>query len=189
MTRIVKQLALILALAALLPAPTALASGQDVRQDCGEDDRLDGTYTRAELQDGLNNLGGDLDEYSNCRAAINAALHAGPTATGSGHGGPGSGGKGSSGPLTPAQKRERAQQARSKHKKKQLQEELDKTGAVLDTASPGTIKAAGNGLPLSLLLVVIGLCSLGIAGVVFAAKRNPAFAKALRRVSLPKLRR
>jgi hypothetical protein len=187
MTRIVKQLALILALAALLPAPAALASGQDVRQDCGEDDTLDGTYTRAELQDGLNNLGGDLDEYSNCRAAINAALHAGPTAKGSNHGGPGSGGSG--GPLTPKQKREHAQQERSKHKKERLQEELDKTGAVLDTASPGTIKAASNGLPLSLLLVVIGLCSLGIAGVVFAAKRNPAFAKALRRVSLPKLRR
>jgi hypothetical protein len=185
MTGIFRQLALVLALAALLPVPAAFASGQDVRQDCGEDDSLEGTYTRAELQDALNNLGGDLDEYSNCRAAINAALHAGPTAKGS------SSGKGPAVALTPKEKRQRAEQVRSRTEKKKLQRELDKSGAALDQARPSTIKAAStaNGLPLPLLLVVIGLSSLGLAGTFFAAKRNPAFAKALRRVSLPKLRR
>jgi hypothetical protein len=185
MTRTIKQLTLILALAALLPLPAAFASGQDAIQDCSQDDSLDGKYTRAELQNALNNLGGDLDEYSNCRAAINAAMSAGPTAKGSGNKGPGGG------PLTPKEKRARAEQAQEKQQKERLRRELDKAGAALDPARPGTINAASaaNGMPLSLLLVLIGLASLSIAGVVFAARRNPAFAKALRRVPLPKLRR
>lgn len=186
MTRILKQLTLILAVAALLPATAALASGQDVRQDCSEDDSLDGKYTRAELQDALNNLGGDLDEYSNCRAAITAAMHAGPTAKGANNQ-RGPGGR----PLTPEERRERAERIEREQKKSRLLRKLDKAGTALAPTGPGAIKAASaaNGLPVSLLLALIGLVSLGIAGVVFAARRNPAFAKALRSVPLPKLRR
>jgi hypothetical protein len=192
MTRILKQLTLILALAALLPAPAAFAGGQDVKQDCSQDDSVDGKYTRAELQNALNNLGGDLDEYSNCRAAITAALHGGPTAKGAGtKGGPDGGGSGS-GPLTPAQKRERERAERAEQSRDRLRQEVEKAGAALGpSAGPGTIEAASaaGGMPASLLLVLLGLLSLGMAGVVFAARRNPTFAKALRSVPLPKLRR
>lgn len=64
------------ALAALLAlAPAAVASGFDVIADCNANNGLSGDYSAAQLQEALNSMPADVDEYSDCRAIISAALN------------------------------------------------------------------------------------------------------------------
>src|SRR3954466_8217034 len=81
------SLALIAVLLLGLPA-AAPASAAVVPRDCAQDGKLDKTYTQKELQDAERNLPSDIDEYTDCRSVIQAAMHGG-----SGNpGGPGPGG-------------------------------------------------------------------------------------------------
>jgi hypothetical protein len=70
------SLVLIAVLVLGLPA-AAHASGSDVIRDCAQDGKLDKTYTQKELQDAQNNLPSDIDEYTDCRSVIRAAMHGG----------------------------------------------------------------------------------------------------------------
>src|SRR4051794_6828156 len=69
-------LALIAVLLLGIPA-AAHASGSDVIRDCAQDGKLDKTYSQGELQNANANLPSDIDEYTDCRSVIRAALHGG----------------------------------------------------------------------------------------------------------------
>lgn len=77
-----------LSLLCLLAAPVAgLAAGSDaVLRDC-VDGQIDGSYTTSELQQARGRIPSDIDEYSDCRGAIDAAR-----TDNAGSGGPGGGG-------------------------------------------------------------------------------------------------
>jgi hypothetical protein len=65
-----------------LPA-AAHASGADVIRDCADDGKLNKQYSQKELRDADRNLPSDIDEYTDCRSAIRAAMHGGSGSTGS----------------------------------------------------------------------------------------------------------
>jgi hypothetical protein len=79
-TRLRTILALVAVLA--LGAAAALASGSDVIRDCAQDGQINKHYSQAELRDAEQNLPSDIDEYTDCRAAIRAAMGGGNGATG-----------------------------------------------------------------------------------------------------------
>ena len=70
------SLALIAVLLLGLPA-AAHASGVDVIRDCAQDGKLDKQYSQKELRDAEQNLPSDIDEYTDCRAAIRSAMSGG----------------------------------------------------------------------------------------------------------------
>ena len=91
---------LLLALVALALAPAgAMASGQDVIDDCSDDERIQGTYSQQEYNEALDELPTDVDGYSPCRDIITRARDAG--ASGGGGERRDSGGGGGGGKLTP----------------------------------------------------------------------------------------
>ena len=89
---------LLLALTVWAPVTAAWAatSPETVRailRDCEDDGSLSGSYRPSELRDAVRNIGTDLDQYSDCRDVINAAvLRAVSRPAGSGGGGGGAGG-------------------------------------------------------------------------------------------------
>ena len=64
-----------------LPWGEAVATPFRVIKDCNEDGELDGKYSNRELRQALDNLPSDIDEYSDCREVIAAAITAGSGAT------------------------------------------------------------------------------------------------------------
>ena len=61
----------VLALCAIAPA-FAVASSQEVLRDC-VDGKIDGTYSQKDFREALQNLSSDVDQYTDCRAVIEAA--------------------------------------------------------------------------------------------------------------------
>jgi len=197
-----------LALALLLPA-LAHASAAEVIRDCAEDGVVDGEYSNTELREAGRRLPADLDEYSDCRAAIRSKIRNGPSAgaaggpglnggvgptdgtdgggsagsrSGDGSSGSGSGTDGGRGsPPEPARKRELAR----------AETESLLGDRKVDPAAAGAFDEEGtaNGLPLPVLLAIIALVLLAVAGALYTLrKRRPAFVEgALRRV--PRFRR
>jgi hypothetical protein len=80
---------------AVVPAAWG-ASNARMIQDCAEDGTLDGSYPNRDLRRAANNLPADLDEYSDCRELIAAAITAGPGRK-QGRGGDDDGGGGAGG--------------------------------------------------------------------------------------------
>lgn len=68
-----------------LPA-AAMASGDTVLRDCGDDQELSRAYSQAEYKQALAHLPADLDEYTDCRAIIRAAQLANASKSGSNSG-------------------------------------------------------------------------------------------------------
>lgn len=198
--------AIFLALALLLPA-LAHASAAEVIRDCAEDGVIDGDYSNAELREAGRRLPADLDEYSDCRAAIRSKIRNGPSAgaaggpgldggTGGGDSGGGTGGSGSgggsagSGSGTDGGGGSPAESARKREVARADTESLLGDRKV-DPAAAGAFDEEGtaNGLPLPVLLAIIALVLLAMAGALYTLrKRRPAFFEgALRRV--PRFRR
>jgi hypothetical protein len=72
----------VLALGAVgLPA-FAQASSDDVIKDCAQDGKLDKHYSQRELRKAEQNLPSDIDEYTDCRSVIRAAMGGGSGSTG-----------------------------------------------------------------------------------------------------------
>lgn len=72
-------LALLLGVSAVTPAGPALAATSDARiqtilRDCEDDGVLSTSYGPSELRDAVRNIGTDLDQYSDCREVISAAV-------------------------------------------------------------------------------------------------------------------
>jgi hypothetical protein len=77
---------MLLALIVLVILPAAAsASGQDVINDCSDNEQIDGDYSQKEYNQGLDELPADIDGYSPCRDIIARARDA---AAGGGRSGP-----------------------------------------------------------------------------------------------------
>ena len=72
---------------------TAAASPAQVIRDCVDDGVLSRTYSNSELRKARDNLPSDLDEYSDCREVIAAAIKGGPGPRAGGGGNGGSAGR------------------------------------------------------------------------------------------------
>jgi hypothetical protein len=204
--RALRNLLLLTLLSAL--ALPALAHA-DPQRDCAGDGDLDKHYTNSQLRKALDNLDTGLDEYSNCREVIKAAIasgsdkrnNAGGGGSGGGGGGDTAGGGGGGGPVTPDE-----QQARGNDNAElealtggsgDKEPEVNVGGEQLKPGSNGLfdLASASNDVPMPLLLTLIVIGLLAIAGGLVALRgRVPALGRLplvskIPRVSLPRFRR
>ncbi len=198
--------ALLLVVLALFTAAPAMASPDDVVNDCADDGFVETKrHSRKHLRQGRDRIPADLDAYSDCTSQINAFLDKpragsavnrdgfsggdGAGGGGSGSASGGSGSAGSDGPLTGEEQRESAAVERKRRVARADTESLVGDRDV-DPGTAGALEQAdsANGISLPQLLVIIAL-ALGLAAGAAAAlrRRNPdLFAGALSRVPLPR---
>ena len=175
MTKAVRHLLILGALALLaLPAP-AYASADAVIRDCARDGKLDRQYSNEELRRARNNLPADLDEYSDCRDVIANAIKGGSDLGG----GLGSPGIGATDPLgeAAAQAQDQADLAAAANGEPPT---VDVGGTSLEPDSSGffNLGGAANEVPLPLLLALMLLGGLALAsGVGSLRERVPALAR------------
>jgi hypothetical protein len=177
-------------LALLVPAQAAHASVLAVQQDCADSDTLERKHSRADLNNTLNQIQGDVDEYTDCEKMVLAEL---ASLNGKG-GGPGGAGGGpidadlnDDGVVTPKEKRLAKKLAKQKREQRDRQIAAVDEDLIQDDAAAAPSGGDGSGgtpLPLILALIALGCAGIG-GGLWYASKRNPAFANALRRVPLP----
>jgi hypothetical protein len=174
LSRAVRHLLILGALAALaLPAP-AFASADQVIRDCARDGRLDQKYSNSELRRARNNLPADLDEYSDCRDVIAAAIKGGSD-KGIGSGSPGIGATDPAGEAA-AQATDQGDLA-AIASGKGPKPSVDVGGTSLSPDSSGffNVGGAANEVPLPLLLALILLSLFALAsGLGALRERVPA---------------
>lgn len=193
MTRAIRQLLLLAALIGALTAETAVAGPYDIIRDCIDDERLQGNYSDAQLNRALRRLTGDVDEYSNCRSIISAAIGDDPKAKGSKNDGGGGGEKGKGADLDGDGKVTASERRKAKRLARKRARERDEIAAIGDTVGTDDDddSAAGGGggpggIPLPAVLALAALVLGGAGGGTWlAAQRNPTIANALRRAGLP----
>jgi hypothetical protein len=191
--RLRHPVALLAALAALLVLPAlASASPEAVIRDCSKDERLDRTYSNADLRYARDHLPSDLEEYSSCREVIGAAI-----------GGSGDGDRDTAAAAASSGKasdRENAARAGDREALRELAAKNEDPGSIAvgdDRVSPGSdglfdTASASNDMPLPLLLALVGLALLTLAGSFMALRsRIPLLARISlpSRVRFPRLRR
>jgi hypothetical protein len=158
-----------------LPAP-ALASADEVIRDCSKDGRIDGKYSNEELRRARDNLPADLDEYSDCRDTIAAAIKGDSDRSG-GTRSPGIGGTDPAGE-TAAQATDQSDLAAITQGEDAPPLSVGGNSVEPDDSGFFNLGGAGNELPLPLLLALILLCVLAIAsGVGSLRERVPAIAR------------
>lgn len=203
MIRVLRNLLLLTVLAAL--ALPAAASADPVR-DCAGDGDLDKRYSNSQLRKALDNIPGDLDEYSNCTKVIKGAISSGSDkrndSSGDGSGGGGSTGGGGGGESAISAD---DQQAQAKDNAKldaitgdpDAKPDVNVGGEQLQPGADGLfdLASASNSVPMPLLLALITLGVLALAGALVALRdRVPGLARIplvskIPRVSLPRFRR
>ncbi|HVD58063.1 MAG TPA: hypothetical protein VNC17_14565 [Thermoleophilaceae bacterium] len=205
MIRALRNLLLLTLLGAL--ALPALAHA-DPQRDCAGDGDLDKNYTNSQLRKALDDLDTGLDEYSNCREVIKAAIASGSDKRSNGGGGGSSGGgRGSSGggggggEVTPDEQQARANDNAELEAltgdSKAKEPEVIVGGEQVKPGSNGLfdLASASNDVPMPLLLTLIVIGLLAIAGGLVALRgRVPALGRLplvskIPRVSLPRFRR
>jgi hypothetical protein len=197
----------LLLLALALPAAVQ-ASPDAVVRDCAEDGSIDGKYSDADKRAALKKIPADLDEYSDCRAAINGAIGTGPKAGSSGKkGGSGGGAAASSnggggggsptidadtngdGKVTDAEKAAAGKTDLAlKQDKKRKNTESSLGDPKTDPTKVGAIDASqtSNGVSAPVIASIAALALLAaVAAVFFLGRRKPGFAQAMRRVPVP----
>jgi hypothetical protein len=176
----------LLAACVLAVPATAQANYKKVIQDCAQDGVLDHHYSTKDLIKAKKRLPSDLDEYSDCREVIGAAI-----------GGPGPGRhKGGGGGAPPAHKAA-APDITALKGATAGKPRVRVGNRKVEPGSNGLFNLAGaNGLPLPLLLSLIAVGMLAAGGGLYALrKRIPALANIklpqlpLSRVPFPRLRR
>jgi hypothetical protein len=174
-TRAIRHLLLLAALGLLaLPAP-ALAGADQVIADCARDGQLDRSYSNSELRRARDNLPADLDEYSDCRDVIAAAIKGGSN-RGRGANSPGVAGTDPVAEIA-AQRTDRAELAAATDAKPPT---VDVGGTSLKPDSSGffNLGDAANGVPLPLLLALLVLGGLALAsGIGSLRERVPGLAR------------
>jgi hypothetical protein len=174
--RLIRHLIFLGALAVLaLPAP-AIASADQVIRDCVLDGKLDKEYSNSELRKARNNLPTDLDEYSDCRDVIAAAIKGGSD-RGLGAGSPGVGATDPAGEAA-AQAQDQADLA-AIATGKGPKPSVDVGGTNLSPDSSGffNLGDAANDVPLPLLLALILLSLFALAsGLGALRERVPGLA-------------
>lgn len=194
----------------VLPAATALGSGQTVISDCTPDEVLQGQYTQAELAAALKQLPDDADEYTNCRAVIRAAQVKGargvnppPTPSKKSGGAGGTGGSGGGGPAAPTGAINGTSEfggfgdagpdptsLATKAEKAQLKRDRRQGGAVQDVGGvrigPGVATktaSAESSLPAPLTAMLAILVLALLVAVVLTARRRRALGRRRRPVA------
>jgi hypothetical protein len=169
------------ALAVALPSP-ALASGDDVINDCAQDGVVDGHYSDRELRQAESDLPSDLDEYTDCREAIRSAMGGGS----GGKGGHGRSGGGSGGATDPSLVTASGVAASSKEDLDALEHELDRSGGAPSLrvggkdVTPGDpsggkllgVATTANDLPAPVLAALLAVLAMAGAGTVVLARRG-----------------
>ena len=205
MIRALRNLLLLTLLGAL--ALPALAHA-DPQRDCAGDGDLDKNYTNSQLRKALDDLDTGLDEYSNCREVIKAAIASGSDKRSNGGGGGSGGGSGGSGgggggggEVTPDEQQARANDNAELEAltgdSKAKEPEVIVGGEQVKPGSNGLfdLASASNDVPMPLLLTLIVIGLLAIAGGLVALRgRVPALGRLplvskIPRVSLPRFRR
>ena len=171
----------------LVAAPaTALAGSKEVIQDCSDDGDLDGSYSRGELEQAEDDLPSDIDEYTDCREVIRAAQEGrgGPQVAGVSSSGGGTGPGAPSGAVAPTPEDAAALAGITKAAHGDKAPELTVRGQRIAPGSGGLYTAAGaaNRVPLSLMLIVIAVCTTALTGGYLVLRRRfpEAFGAALR---------
>jgi len=189
---------LVLALFALVAFPTTSTAGSHpnrnkIIKDCVDDGKIDGHYSRSDLNDAQRHLPTDVNEYTDCKAAIARALAGMSPGGGGGAGGPAGGGP----PANPALATPSGAQAGSPADLKALRAasgggtprpNVSVGGHMVSPATGGLTRVAdaANSLPgpvVAALIAVIVLCLAGSLAAVW--RRWPE----LRRAPLGLLRR
>jgi hypothetical protein len=203
--RALRNLLLLTLLGALTLPALAYA---DPQRDCAGDGDLDKNYTNSQLRKALDNLDTGLDEYSNCREVIKAAIASGSDkrtnggggGSGGGAGGSGGGG-GGGGEVTPDEQQARANDnAELEALTGDSNDREPKVNVGGEQVKPGSnglfdLASASNDVPMPLLLTLIVIGLLAIAGGLVALRgRVPALGRLplvskIPRVSLPRFRR
>lgn len=176
---------LLLVVALATPAP-ALASGDDVLFDCGDDERLSKNYSQEEYREALDNIDADMRQYTNCQAVIRQAqLSAAGSSSGGGSGsgggaigGPGGGAAGGGTGGTTASPAETLAAA-TPEQKRELAEVVEETPAPVTLPGAGAVDPTSAGevpgidavgelpTPLGVLLILMtaGAAMLGLTRV------------------------
>jgi hypothetical protein len=201
--RVVRNL-LLLAVLGLLALPAG-AQAADPISDCNFDGDLDRRYSNSELRKALDNLPGELEEYSNCRQVISGAITSGSdkgeNRPGSGSGGGGGSGSDGGGSISAEEEAARAQDGADLEA---LTSGADASSPSLniggEKVEPGSnglfdLASASNDVPVPLLvaLIAVGLLAI-VGGFVALRERMPALARIpllskIPRVPLPRFRR
>ncbi len=82
--RRITLLIILLALCLLAPSAASAASSDTILRDC-VDGKIDGSYSRGALNDARGKIPSDVDEYSDCRGAIDQARVQGGSQSGDGN--------------------------------------------------------------------------------------------------------
>jgi hypothetical protein len=155
------KLLLVMVLTLLVAAPAAMAGTRaDIVKDCFRDGDLDGNYTASQIRDARNNLPADVDQYSDCRDVLTAALGGSGTKRTGGAGG----GSQPAEPLTPSGPGE--QQALEQAAAEGGDEPVQVgDGTVVPGASGFSAGAARSDIPSTLLtaLILLGVAALAAA--------------------------
>jgi hypothetical protein len=173
-THLRTSLVLIVVLVLGLPA-AARASGSDVIRDCAQDGKLDKKYSQKELQDAEKNLPSDIDEYTDCRAAIRAQMNGG-----SGNpGGPGPPGAilTPSGAVAASQDDVNALSAVQANSQKGKSPVLNLAGQKIVPGNAGlggalAGLAGANGMPMALVAAISALLILAVVTAYLAAREK-----------------
>jgi hypothetical protein len=195
-TRVVPKLLLAAVLVALAAPTVAMASPNQVLRDC-EDGQLDKTYSNKDLRHALDGIGSDQDEYTDCRAVINAAITDGAGKSGKGGNGPDGSGADTGGDTSTLSGEE--QSARQTDAQALAAITSDEDGGPIEVGGkevkPGEngvfdVASAENDVPAPLLWLLIALGVAALGGLLFLGRRHaPAFAKiptSMKRISLPR---
>jgi hypothetical protein len=178
MTPVVRNLLVLGALAALALPASASASANQVISDCAKDGKLDRNYSNKDLRQARDTLPADLDEYSDCRDVIAAAIKGGSD-QGGGRGSPGIGATDPAGEAT-ARNDDAADLSALTQGGDEQQPSLDVGGRTIEPGSNGlfNLASAANQLPLPLLLALILFCLLVLgSGIVVLRDRWPMLAR------------
>jgi hypothetical protein len=167
---------LVLVAVLVLGAPAAArASGDEAIRDCAQDGKLDKNYSQKELQEAEQNLPSDIDEYTDCRAAIRAQMSGG-----SGNpGGPGPAGAiiTASGAVAGSQADVDALTAVQTQSEKGKSPTLTVAGKKVVPGNAGLTGALGglagaNGMPPALVLAIAALVILAVVTTYLAAREK-----------------
>jgi hypothetical protein len=174
--RLIRQLLFLGALAVLaLPAP-AFASADQVIRDCVLDGKLDHKYSNSALRKARNNLPTDLDEYSDCRDVIAAAIKGGSD-RGIGAGSPGVGATDPAGEAAARADDQADLAALASGKGPKPSVDVGGTNLAPDSSGFFNLGGAANEVPLPLLLALILLSLFALAsGLGALRERVPALA-------------
>jgi hypothetical protein len=176
MTRAQKILFLLVALIALALPANASANPTDRRiiGDCADDGRVDGHYGPGALNHASHHIPTDVDEYTDCRSAIDAALARGRSG---GNGPPASTNpalKTASGAFAGSQSDLAAYKAQARRAAKGGSPSVNLAGQNVAPVTGGLARftTAANDLPLPLTIALAAVAALCAAGMLAVAWRR-----------------